>query len=332
MKKFSKIQLFHNVVKTVGKLCDYKKMVPPTILYRGTVKLHGTNAGLRRNISDTGEVTFICQSRNNVAGPGLHYGFPEFISEIPVEDLNKLFDTYFGPGVSKATLYGEWVGPGIQDKVAVSKLEKKHWALFSGTIGDGDDADHVANVNQHAHLEERGIYNVLRAPKYYIEVDFTDPAASIPTLEQITIEVEAECPYGKTFGVSGIGEGIVWIPVEDKYFQDSDYWFKTKGDKHSHSDKRQKVGISPKVAKDIADCVDKILTERRLEQGLDYLKEMNLEADMRSLGTFLKYVGKDLQIEEGDTVEASGLEWKKVWKEASNKAKKWYVLTIKRGV
>ena len=48
---------------------------------------------------------------------------------------------------------------------------------------------------------------------------------------EITEAVENECPVGKHFGVSGVGEGVVWTCVSEGW-NDSGTWFKVKGEAH----------------------------------------------------------------------------------------------------
>ena len=45
-KKFNKIEQFRNIVKQVRDYCSYHNEPLPTILFDGTVKLHGTNAAV----------------------------------------------------------------------------------------------------------------------------------------------------------------------------------------------------------------------------------------------------------------------------------------------
>jgi len=118
-----------------------------------------------------------------------------------------------------------------------------------------------------------------------------------------------------------IGEGIVWTC--DERPDDSGMWFKTKGEKHSSKkrSKKEVANIDPQKVENINQCVDIILTEGRLEQGFDYLRENGLELEMKNMGKYLKWVGQDTKKEELDTVEANGLEWDDVSKIIISRAK-----------
>lgn len=327
MKKMPSIESLKHAAKRINLTADHHKQPYPTLTFLGSTKLHGTNAGIRRNKSKSGEVSFIAQSKKQVQGPGNHYGFPEFVMALPQEKLNALFDAAFGPDEPKATLFGEWIGPGVQSKVAITQLPEKQFVLFLGATGDGEDAVYVDVRNKELQLPEHRVFNIADVGLYEVEVDFAKWQESLPELERMTLEIEAKCPWGQKFGIEGVGEGIVWIPTDPKYFQDTGTWFKTKGDDHKTS--KQVAHVNPKDRKLMDEVVDRIVTERRLEQGIEHLMEMQLEISMRSIGEFLGFVGRDLQREEGPEVEELGLSWKKVWKLGSVKAKKWFVQRIK---
>jgi hypothetical protein len=62
-----------------------------------------------------------------------------------------------------------------------------------------------------------------------------------------------------------------------------------------------------------------------LVQGIEHLKEMNLDVDMRNMGKYLKWINQDTMKEEMDTIEANGLEWKDVVKQVTSKAKTFFM-------
>jgi hypothetical protein len=67
------------------------------------------------------------------------------------------------------------------------------------------------------------------------------------------------------------------------------------------------------------------VTESRLNQGLDYLREQHLEIDTKNTGAFLKWISNDVMKEESDTMSANGLDIKHVGSALSKKAREWFM-------
>jgi hypothetical protein len=316
MKKFSSIEQFRHVVKSVQLYFERtgRPSEVPTLHFTGTTKLHGTNAGIRRSTS--GKIQ--AQSREQIISPTCdNYGFAAFVESLPNKELNELFDKI--GGCQDTTIYGEWIGKGIQDTVAACELERQ-WVIVGAWVNE----EYVPN-NVAWRIDEFNIFNILDIDTYKIIIDFKNPGDAIEELEALTKRVEEQCPWSYSFGVKGIGEGIVWTCDERPY--DSDLWFKTKGSKHSgkNKDKKKIATVDPQKVENIEKCIDIILTEGRLNQGLEHLKENHLDFEMKNMGKYLKWVGQDTQKEEMDTVEANDLEWKDVAKLVTTRAKKFFM-------
>jgi len=315
MYKFSEIEQLRHVVKYM----EYRKNINkdsfyPVMNFTGTVKLHGTNAGVRKI-----DGRYVPQSREReLTIEEDNHGFAAFISKIPVVQLDWLFSRIALSEYSDdLTLYGEWIGPGIQKGVAISQLPTRQWVLFGGK-SDGENFD----VNKDIELPEYNIYSIYRVPTYNITIDFDNPKLAIPTLEELTSQVEQSCPWGKLFGVEGVGEGIVWKSTAFPW--NSDMFFKTKGEKHSQRGPKAQIAVDPEKVRSIEECVDVILGEGRLLQGLQILKAEVGDIDMDHIGKFLQWVCFDTQKEEIDVVEANDLTWKDVQKEVTKRAKQFY--------
>jgi len=318
MKKWSSIGQYRNVVKTIQLYHERteKEHLIPTVDYVGTVKLHGTNCGVRRTPS--GKIQ--CQSRERIiSNTDDNYGFTKFIEAIPEPDLRFLFHKVSPNPKDDITIYGEWVGKGIQGGTGVSQLEK-HWVIFGAWVNE----EYVKNDVSWQTLDHR-IFNILDIPTYEITVDFKDPEAVVEELQRITHDVEECCPWAKCFGVEGIGEGVVWVRKGHPHL--SDYWFKVKGQKHSGKSNKEKktVTVDPQKVESIEQYVALVVTHERLVQGLEHLKEMNIDFEMKNMGKYLKWVNQDVQKEEMDTLEANELEWKDVVKQITSKAKTFYM-------
>jgi|SRR5579862_6694271 len=132
---FPSIEQFRNVVKEVqlrsefvGKDNDdepiYDESRPkPVLTFSGTVKLHGTNAGVSFN-DDTGEMWF--QSRENIITPEKdNAGFANWANS-KREVFKKFFNRFSffvafrdgnhddKPGDKIFTIFGEWAGGGFR--------------------------------------------------------------------------------------------------------------------------------------------------------------------------------------------------------------------------
>lgn len=79
-------------------------------------------------------------------------------------------------------------------------------------------------------LNDNGIYFVTQFETFEIEIDFNKPELAQERLIEITEQVEKECPVGKFFDVSGVGEGVVWDKIGATT---SEFRFKVKGDAHA---------------------------------------------------------------------------------------------------
>lgn len=162
---------------------------------------------------------------------------------------------------------------------------------------------------------------------FEIDVDFSDPvsiAEASNKMEEITKAVESCCPVAKSLGATPengpmIGEGVVWI-VKDNPFQK----FKVKGDKHSSTKVTKLAAVDVEKVKSVQEFVDRVLTESRLNQGIEVMKRDGFEVSQKNTGVFIKWVSDDVVKEDADTMTQSGLCMKDVSKELSVKARLWY--------
>jgi hypothetical protein len=314
MNKFPSIEQYRTVVKCVRD--DFNRIssphLIPTLTFIGSPKLHGTNAGLRR-FHDKIQP----QSRERILDiDNDNHGFARFIFQIPESILHGLFDL-LGTKENDITLYGEWIGGNIQKGVGLSNLPKQ-WVLFAYVI-DGVYAPIQTNVHNHS----ASIYNIYEVQPFTIDIDFKNPEQASPTLEKLTLDVEQECPWTKHFGFTGIGEGIVWICAERP--ENTHLWFKTKGQKHSVTKVTKVASVDIEKVNNINACVDVILPEGRLRQGLNWLVNEDQSPHIpQNMGKFMKWVANDILKEETDTIEGNGFEWKDVVKVVNTRTREWY--------
>lgn len=299
----------------------------PTLKFRGTVKLHGTNAAVVLHPDGS----LVVQSRKRVLTlESDNAGFAAFVHG-RVEAFRHIFENQILPEVKETkdkaiALYGEWCGSNIQSGVGLSKLPSKRFVIFAVRLHSEDGSEWL-DMNEFDVMPTHpdfGIYNILEFPYWEQTVDFNSPAESRNEMVNITLDVEKECPVARAFGVdNGVGEGVVWRCIEPG-FKSSDFWFKVKGEKHSTSKVKTLASVDPEIAKSAKEFVDTTVTENRCIQGIQYLKEVGKELDKRNTGIFLKWVFEDIMNEESDSLTASSLCAKDVSKPISTKARQWY--------
>ena len=231
-----------------------------------------------------------------------------------------------------ATIFGEWCGKGIQKRTAISECDRKIFAVFA--VQFGGDYGKLAKLEVRpdkiaAFLPKHSDIFVLPFYGEPIIVDFGDriqleSAAAI--LNQAVNTVETVDPWVKeTFGIEGIGEGLVLFPESNELAERLSYaelLFKAKGEKHQAVKTKEPVQIDPEVAKSIDDFVNLFVTPARLEQAVT---EVGCgEFNMDKIGAFLKWFNADVQKESVAELEVAQLTWKDVNKAVMNAAKKWY--------
>jgi hypothetical protein len=318
MKKYPSIEQFRNVIKSVKMIHDYKgrdedgKAIYghtenyPTLKFIGTVKLHGTNAGVVKYAD--GRIEY--QSRERVLSLGEdNAGFMEVMAS---KDLSFLFSLFqFSESVA---VFGEWCGGNIQKGVAINGLEKM-FVIF-GVMVDNE----WVSIPEDMHDESQNIYNVNQFSTYEIDIDFNYPELSQNRMIEMTVEVEDKCPVGAYFGKDGVGEGIVFTCVSDPSLK-----FKSKGEKHSVSRVKKLNPIDVESVAGIKEFIESAVTEARLEQGISFFKENNIEVDSKNTGAFLSWIVKDILKEESDTIAENGLDEKRVKSAIVTKARAWFL-------
>ncbi len=113
---------------------------------------------------------------------------------------------------------------------------------------------------------------------------------------------------------------MVWTPANPADMIDTGKWFKVKGEKHSVSKVKKLAAVDPEKLKSIESFVEYAVTENRLHQGLD---EVGLS--QKSIGQFIGWINKDINKEEGDTLEVNNLTMKDVGRYVADKARVFYL-------
>lgn len=339
MIKFPSIEQFRNIVHNVTSRAQwvgkdengnsiYDTSRPlPTLKFEGTIKLHGTNAGVA--LDDEGNTW--CQSRENIITPlSDNAGFATYVHG-QRDAFAELFKQAtlckpLHPGEAML-IFGEWCGGNIQKGVGITQLPKMFVIFGIARIVEDErqwfESDEVQLVHQrassHCNAFPNNIFSIYQFPHYEIEIDFARPQDIQQQLSDMTIAVEEECPVAKQLGATPekgpmIGEGIVWKCVTPGY-NNSGYWFKVKGEKHAA---KTKVKTFTPVDAERVDKINalavQVTPDWRLEQMLQETFNMlnGGQPDIKRMGDFIKAVMQDIVKEDLDLIAGAGFSMKDV--------------------
>lgn len=322
MQTWPSIELLYNLRRSLEAVGE-----TPKITYRAKIKLDGTNAGIQ--IFTDGRVAV--QSRSQIISTeNDNLGFAAWVSQ-NIDFFAQLASS------EHATIFGEWCGKGIQKRTAVSEIDRKIFAVFAVQFGglDGKLAkleirpDKIADF-----LPKHPDIFVLPFYGEPVVLDFGDRQqleSAVDILNQAVDTVEKLDPWVKeTFGIEGIGEGLVMFPESGEIVERLSYaelLFKAKGEKHQAVKTKQPVQIDPEVAQSIDDFVNLFVTPARLEQGVTEV--CSGKFDMTQLGTFLQWFNADVEKESAAELDAAQLTWKDVNKAVMKSAREWYLAKAK---
>jgi len=246
------------------KIATKPRYTDPRVPYQAFVKLHGTNAAIKY----TPDMPLTFQSRNRIITP--EHDNLGFAAAHAGMTLNL--------GHDSLVIYGEWVGPDIQNGVGISKLPERKFYPFA--VKNLRKMEFVKDPAEDLHLP--------------FPLDLLDPyhvfaPGGFSGLEEMVAEIDACCPVAG----SGHGEGLVLRPFGENEWN-FDFWFKAKGASHQKGAKT-KVRV-PKAHIDGSWFVEQIT--KRHSQGLEYLREMEIPIDRSATAHFIKWVLADIEAEE----------------------------------
>lgn len=342
MHKFTHIGGLLHVARYIKAMdsnpdCPPSRRITTPVEYKGTVKLHGSNCGVEicRSI-------IAVQSRSRVITPeDDNYGFAAFVNgeeqHSAIRVMDKRIRQAYGLRSSEdVVLYGEWIGPGIQRGMAISELPDKQWVLFAIKVVDGDESRYLPALS--AALPTAGefgpqrIYSIEDVEGIAICVDFSDQESKEVALDisdRAAEIVESMCPWASKFGVSGLGEGVVWTPIGE-HWGNTNLYFKSKGTKHKEvKSTRESASLDPELIKSIDSFLDFAVTPQRLEQGIEAILEQGHAVDVKSMGHYLKWLGQNVKRESAPELESNELEWSQVGKAVTAKAREFFLDYLK---
>lgn len=356
-RKFTSIELFHYVLKSADHA---PRHYPAWVDYRAKVKLHGTNAAIG---CDGGKI-FAQKRTGKINIENDNYGFAAWLEGNKHLLENKLPNCH---------IYGEWIGPGVQNKVAAAKIPGRCFAIYD-IFRDGyhfykpediyDFMETYAGLDlvdlENMDIEIIGWHsafeNELRIPLF----DREKCRTIIEEQEKIVQAVDQIDPWIlENFGVEGHGEGLVYYPVSDSFYEGAHYKpeltdspeilryrammgclgvrddvfnslvFKAKGTSHERGKKREgpALQLSPEKIATHNEFVAKFVTEERMNHiAREYCND---DFRMENTGTFLKNFCQDVCRESRVELEANGIEWNEVQKSVQRAAARWFTMKAK---
>jgi hypothetical protein len=339
MIKFPSIEQFRTVISNVNRHFNfvgldengdaiYDPTKPkPVLTFKGTVKLHGTNAGVSYNK----ESGIWAQSRENIITiENDNAGFAFF-----VESKKAVFEKLFAQVSEKLgvdsekntiTIYGEWCGANIQKGVGITNLPKSFF-IFGVKVTPHTSTEEELKKTPAYWVEsdylkspDDNIFNIEDYQTFSIEIDFNMPQLIQNKLSELTIAVEEECPVAKAFGFSGIGEGIVWSTELNGVV----HRFKVKGEKHSSSKVKTLASVDVEKLENIQKFIEYAVTESRFKQSLENVFPNDEPIDVKKMGDVIRWVVNDINKEEMDTMVENKIEPKDVNKYVSGKVREMF--------
>lgn len=259
-------------------------------------------------------VTF--QSRNKMCDPQSSVqGWPRNLAQLPdalVYLRDQILNRYRerNPQIPLNRIYplivaGEWVGQKVQRDVGVSQLSPRFVILSIQLNGlwqkDSDYKDIEAT--------KAGIYSIFRPGQRVVKFvtgDISDTNPTLLEMQKIADEVEACCPFAAAFGIQDSrGEGVVWKPAIPEAQASAKYWFKTKGPIFGPENRINVINIQADAEKraNLDEMCRHFVTPRRIEQGFEYLVEMGVQPDKKSLRSFIAWIVADIWTEEKSEIE-----------------------------
>jgi hypothetical protein len=319
--------------------------VPCIHNFTGTVKLHGTNAGI--GVTEDGEI-WTQSHYKEITPENDNLGFSQYVFSHKQEFLDLICDlsqlefvrNHVGEGIrikQETCIFGEWCGRGIQKGVAISNVDRMFVVFAAKVAGVWLSNELVSSINPFDTGDPfLRVFNVFQFQTWHTTIDFDNLSDTQERLASLTQAVDTQCPVGSYFGVDGVGEGIVWTLDN---IESGRLAFKVKGSKHSGCKNRTvKVPITPEKIKSISAFTQYSVTAERFNQCIfEVLSSHKIDNDNSNVVSdnkhlFVKWMLNDIVKEESDVLTINSLCLNDVRASISNKVRTWvynYVKSIK---
>ena len=303
--KFQHIEYFNEFIYKLQR--DAYKINQDKITLKGITKINGTNVSI---VFDDDEVRL--QGRNLLLKINwLRLQLRKYISEY-----------------NTVIVYGEYAGDKIGEKIATSYF-KMFFAPFCIRIINRKERTDKIIIPENLKLwnEEYRIFGNFK-PDFEIEVNIKE---NLNWLKEKVLEYTSiyknKCLFCEKLGLSNrlnleynCGEGIVW----HYELNNEIYFFKSKIEKFQSKAQKSNLEKNLKLLQELDFIKDNLITESRMKQGLEYLKELSLRETMSNIKIFINWVIEDCLREDKIFIENNNLNLKNVKKVVGNSASEWY--------
>lgn len=319
---------------------DYTRTLP-TVAVNCTEKIHGTYAGVVYANNQ-----LYAQSRNKVLAIGDdNAGFALFVEQhktLLINICTVLKQVHDLSDSDVIVLSGEWAGGNIQKNSALSGVDKKFLIFPQFRVVHADESVSTYSTDS-LRLSSEHIYVLANFPEttFATTIDFESELSIndfLALMESRIAAIEESSPVGRYFNQpNNIGEGFVCTFTATNHAgQSKQFIFKCKGEKHSKSNVIKSNVIKSQSAKPteeltaLNEFIDSICHSWRFEQGVVETCGTVDSADIKHMGTYLKFVTTDTLKEENDLIIASGFEVKQIMSRVNDRAKKYFLELIKK--
>ena len=345
--KFNSIEQFRHQHKALREFIYFNGLVDdeptfdytrtlPTVTVNCTEKIHGTYAGVVYTDNQ-----LYAQSRNKVLAIGDdNAGFALFVEQhktlltnicIVLKSVHDLSDS------DVIVLSGEWAGGSIQKNSALSGVDKKFLIFPNFRVVHADESTSTLLIPE-LNLSSDSIYSLANFPEatFATAIDFESELSInsfLELMESRIAAIEESSPVGRYFNQpNNMGEGFVCTFTATNHAgQSKQFIFKCKGEAHSNSNVIKSQSAKPtEELTALNEFVDSICHSWRFEQGVVETCGTVDSANIKHMGTYLKFVTTDTLKEENDLIIASGFEVKQIMSRVNDRAKKYFLELIKK--
>lgn len=286
----------------------------PTLDFKGTVKLHGTNAGVSfyKGSIWAQSRTRVIKIVDSLLDIEDNYNFGSFVQDkkdIFLSLFTQVKNAYSISDDSVISIYGEWAGKGILGSTAISNLERSLY-IFGLRVTDVDQdfsdprsqdvgwlsPEYIQEIPDHR------IYNISNKNVHTVSINFNSPSEALKEIEQKVDEVATKCPIAAGLGVEGAGEGIVYSCI----YKGSLYLFKAKSPKFAETKTKTAVPICYEKVESQREFADKVVTQARVEHAIVEVFGSS-PLDRNKTGDIIRWILQDIAKEEQGILQESGL-------------------------
>ena len=314
---------------------DYTRTLP-TVAVNCTEKIHGTYAGVVY-----ADNQLYAQSRNKVVTIGDdNAGFALFVEQhntLLINICTVLKQIYNLSDSDVIVLSGEWAGGSIQKNSALSGTDKKFLIFPQFRVVHANESVSTYSTDS-LRLSSEHIYVLANFPDatFSTAINFESEVSInefLALMESRIAAIEESSPVGRYFNQpNNIGEGFVCtFYATNSAGESKQFIFKCKGEAHSNSNViKSQPAKSTEELTALNKFVDSICHSWRFEQGVVESCGTVDSADMKHMGSYLKFVTTDTLKEENDLIITSGFEIKQIMSRVNDRAKKYFLELIRK--